>query len=142
MELYQVSVFVENKSGRLADITEVLSKNNINLRALSIADTTDFGILRLIVDNPKATELILAENGFTATLTKVIGVRVPDTPGGLSVVLRLLSDGNVGLEYMYAFIGKEDERASVILRVDNDEKAEQILSSKGIDLISGDAFNE
>lgn len=142
MELYQVSVFVENKSGRLADITEVLSKNNINLRALSIADTTDFGILRLIVDNPKATELILAENGFTATLTKVIGVRVPDTPGGLSVVLRLLSDGNVGLEYMYAFIGKEDERASVILRVDNDEKAEQILSSNGIDLISGDAFNE
>lgn len=142
MELYQVSVFVENKSGRLADITEVLSKNNINLRALSIADTTDFGILRLIVDNPKATELILAENGFTATLTKVIGVRVPDTPGGLSVVLRLLSDGNIGLEYMYAFIGKEDERASVILRVDNDEKAEQILSSNGIDLISGDAFNE
>jgi len=142
MDLYQVSVFVENKSGRLADITEVLSKNNINLRALSIADTTDFGILRLIVDNPKATELILAENGFTATLTKVIGVRVPDTPGGLSVVLRLLSDGNVGLEYMYAFIGKEDERASVILRVDNEEKAEQILSSNGIDLISGDAFNE
>ena len=142
MELYQVSVFVENKSGRLADITEVLSKNNINLRALSIADTTDFGILRLIVDNPKATELILAENGFTATLTKVIGVRVPDTPGGLSVVLRLLSDGNVSLEYMYAFIGKEDERASVILRVDNDEKAEQILSFNGIDLISGDAFNE
>lgn len=142
MELYQVSVFVENKSGRLADITEVLSKNNINLRALSIADTTDFGILRLIVDNPKATELILAENGFTATLTKVIGVRVPDTPGGLSVVLRLLSDGNVGLEYMYAFIGKEDDRASVILRVDNEEKAEQILSSNGIDLISGDAFNE
>ena len=142
MELYQVSVFVENKSGRLADITEVLSKNNINLRALSIADTTDFGILRLIVDNPKATELILAENGFTATLTKVIGVRVPDTPGGLSVVLRLLSDGNIGLEYMYAFIGKEDERASVILRVDTDEKAEQILSFNGIDLISGDAFNE
>lgn len=142
MDLYQVSVFVENKSGRLADITEVLSKNNINLRALSIADTTDFGILRLIVDNPKATELILAENGFTATLTKVIGVRVPDTPGGLSVVLRLLSDGNVGLEYMYAFIGKEDERASVILRVDNEEKAEQILSSNGIELISGDAFNE
>ena len=142
MELYQVSVFVENKSGRLADITEVLSKNNINIRALSIADTADFGILRLIVDNPKSTELILAENGFTVTLTKVIGVRVPDTPGGLSFVLRLLSDGNIGLEYMYAFIGRSDERASVILRVDNEEKAEQILSANGIDLISGDAFNE
>ena len=142
MELYQVSVFVENKSGRLADITEVLSKNNINIRALSIADTTDFGILRLIVDAPKSTEAILSENGFTVTLTQVIGVRVPDTPGGLSVVLRLLSYNGISLEYMYAFIGRSDEKASVILRVDNDEKAAQILSSNGIELISGDAFNE
>ena len=142
MELYQVSVFVENKSGRFADITEVISKNNINIRALSIADTTDFGILRLIVDAPKSTEAILSENGFTVTLTQVIGVRVPDTPGGLSVVLRLLSDNGISLEYMYAFIGRSDEKASVILRVDNDEKAAQILSSNGIELISGDAFNE
>ncbi|MBE6895600.1 MAG: ACT domain-containing protein [Ruminococcaceae bacterium] len=142
MELYQVSVFVENKSGRLADITEVLSKNSINIRALSIADTTDFGILRLIVEDPGKTEKILADNGFTVTRTKVIGVRVPDTPGGLSVVLRLLSDNGISLEYMYAFIGRSDERASVILRVDNDEKAEQVLSSNGIELISGDAFNE
>ena len=84
----------------------------------------------------------LEENGFTVTLTQVIGVRVPDTPGGLSVVLRLLSDNGISLEYMYAFIGRSDEKASVILRVDNDEKAAQILSSNGIELISGDAFNE
>ncbi len=142
MELYQVSVFVENKAGRLAEITEVLSDNSINMRALSIADTTDFGILRLIVDDPRTTERILMENGFTVTITRVIGVFVPDRPGGLSFVLRLLSDAGVSVEYLYAFIEKTADKASVILRVDDDEKAKAVLADNGIETISGDAFNE
>jgi hypothetical protein len=142
MEIYQVSVFVENKSGKLADITDVLSENGINIRALSIADTADFGILRIIVEDPVSTEKILIEHGFTVTLTKVIGARISDTPGGLSYVLRILSDAGIGIEYLYAFIEKTADRASVILRVDNDEKAEKILADKGVELIGGDAFHE
>ncbi len=141
MELFQVSVFVENQSGRLADITEVLSANNVNIRALSLADTADFGVLRLIVDDPEATERILADNDFTVKLTKVLGVRVPDTPGGLSSVLRLLSERGIGIEYMYAFIGRVNDRASVILRTDNCEQAEKILFEKGIELIKGSDFD-
>ena len=142
MELYQVSVFVENKAGRLAEITEVLSENSINMRALSIADTTDFGILRIIVDDPQATERILTESGFTVTLTKVIGIQVPDRPGGLSSVLRLLSDAGISVEYLYAFIEKTAGKASVILRVDDDVKAKAVLSENGIGLINEEAFNE
>lgn len=142
MELYQVSVFVENKAGRLAEITEVLSENSINMRALSIADTTDFGILRIIVNDPQATERILTESGFTVTLTRVIGIQVPDRPGGLSSVLRLLSDAGISVEYLYAFIEKTADKASVILRVDDDVKAKDVLSENGIELINEEAFNE
>lgn len=142
MEIYQVSVFVENKSGKLADITDVLSENGINIRALCIADTADFGILRLIVEDPHKTEKILMDNGFTVTLTKVIGARISDTPGGLSTVLRILSDAGIGIEYLYAFIEKTADRASVILRVDDDVKAETVLRDKGVELIEGDAFHE
>ncbi|MBQ1862119.1 MAG: ACT domain-containing protein [Clostridia bacterium] len=142
MEIYQVSVFVENKSGKLADITDVLSENGINIRALCIADTADFGILRLIVKDPQKTEKILTEHGFTVTLTRVIGAAISDTPGGLSAVLRILSDAGISIEYLYAFIEKTTDRASVILRVDDDVKAEQVLSENGIELIGGDAFHE
>ena len=142
MEIFQVSVFVENKSGKLADITDVLSENGINIRALCIADTADFGILRLIVDDPRATEKILMENGFTVTLTRVIGARISDTPGGLSTVLRYLSDEGIGIEYLYAFIEKTADLASVILRVDDEEKAERVLIQKGVEIIGGDAFHE
>lgn len=136
MSILQVSVFVENTEGRLADIAKVISDNGINIRALSIADTTHFGILRLIVDVPERAEKILTENGFTVSLTNVTGFQVGDAPGGLYSVLRILSDNGISIEYMYAFIGRTDGRASVIIRTENDEKTSTILTTNGIEVLS------
>lgn len=140
MDIYQVSVFVENKEGKLADITEVLAKNNINIRALSIADTTNFGILRLIVDDPHRAEKAFRENGYTVSLTKVIGVEVPDVPGGISVAMRVLSDSGISIEYMYAFISHVDGKACVIMRVEDNAKASAVLLSNGIDTLKDDSL--
>jgi hypothetical protein len=135
MKIFQVSVFVENKEGRLADITGVLAKNNINIRALSIADTTHFGILRLIVDDPYKAEKIFTENGFTVSLTNVIAIEVSDVPGGLSKALQILSDNGISVEYMYAFNSYIDGKAFVIIRVEEIEKTITILSKNGIKLL-------
>ncbi len=113
----QVSVFLENKSGRLAEVCSTLGDNGINIRALSVADTSDFGILRLIVDVPdRATEL-LQQAGFSVGATSVIALEVPDRPGGLAAVLKTLQAGEVNVEYMYAFVGTHGGEAVVIFRV-------------------------
>ena len=132
MNIYQVSVFVENKEGRLADITRILAQNNINIRALSIADTTNFGILRLIVNDPRKAESALTENGFTVSLTKVIAIEVPDVPGGLADALRILGENSIGIEYMYAFLGNIEEKAVVVMRMEDDERARKVLEENGI----------
>lgn len=135
MIINQISVFVENKLGRLAEITKVLEKNNIDIRALSIADTKDFGILRIIVNNPDGAEKILKAEGFTVSLTKVIAIGIEDKPGGLSKAMDVLNQYNISVEYMYAFISRTDEIAYVILRVENNEKALQILEQNNFDTL-------
>lgn len=136
MFIKQLSVFVENKPGRLSEITSILEKQQIDIRALSIADTTDFGILRLIVNNPDEAEKSLKDAGFAVSLTQVIAIGIEDKPGGLSKALKMLLDANIGVEYMYAFISREGEKAYVILRVEDNEKAVTMFRNNGIELLA------
>ncbi|MBC7765261.1 MAG: ACT domain-containing protein [Hyphomonadaceae bacterium] len=127
MLVKQVSVFLENQAGRLAEVASVLADNQINIGALSMADTTDFGILRFIVDAPDDTIKVLKENGFTASTTNVIAVTVSDRPGGLAQVLKVLDEAKIGVEYAYAFVEKGQGEAKIILRVEDNEKAMAVL---------------
>lgn len=124
----QISIFVENKFGRLASIIDALGKNNIDISALSIADTTDFGILRIIVDKPEEAVLVLKENGVAVKCTDVIAVAIDDTPGGLSKVLEILTKEDITIDYMYAFVGKKEGKALMVVKTDDLEKTEKILS--------------
>ena len=108
MTIPQISVFLENKAGQLADITGILSQNQVNMRAINIAETTDYGVLRLIVDDAAKASSILLEQGFILTMTPVVGVAVPDTPGGLSKVLSVISCAEIDVEYMYSVFGQKD----------------------------------
>lgn len=137
MKVKQISIFLENKSGRLATVTKVLGKNNINIRALSIADTTDFGILRLIVNDPDKACKVLKENEFTVSETEIIAVQVPDNPGGLAKILETLDNRKINIEYMYAFVGKSGENAIVVFRVEDIDRAIILLQESGIQLMSG-----
>jgi len=136
MLVKQISVFLENTKGRLYSVTDILAKNNINIRALSIADTTDFGILRLIVNDPDAANKILRDNNFTVRVTDVVAVEISDTPGGLSTALKLLNEKDVAVEYMYAFLGNLSNNAMVILKVDDVDKAVGVLTNSDIKLIN------
>ncbi|MBQ6782494.1 MAG: hypothetical protein IJP63_00630 [Acholeplasmatales bacterium] len=127
MIVKQLSIFIENKAGSVGYITNLLGSNNINIRSLQIADSTDFGILRLIVDNgTKALELV-KENGYTAKLTDVISVVVPDKPNGLNDLLKILTDNNVEISYLYVFIGKNNLGAEAILKTPDIEAVEALL---------------
>ena len=137
MKAEQISVFLENKSGRLAEVARVLGSAGINIRALSIADSSDFGILRIIVnDNSKAVE-VLRENGFTLSKTEVVAVEVPDRPGGLAKVLDLLEQKGINVEYMYAFLERSSDNAVIVFRFDENDTAIQILSSGGVTILDG-----
>lgn len=136
MLVKQISVFVENKSGRLAEITKILGENQINIQALSIADTTDFGILRLIVNKPDEAEAVLREKGFTVKGTQVIAISIEDKPGGLSVALNILNEAGIGIEYMYAFTGKCRSDALVILRVEDHDTAISTLTKNGVTVMT------
>ncbi|MCX7709631.1 MAG: ACT domain-containing protein [Clostridia bacterium] len=142
MLVKQISVFLENKSGRLAEVTKILGENEINISALSIADTTDFGILRLIVNNPEKAEAALKDNGFTVSCTSVIAIGVSDQPGGLSVALDILDKESIGIEYMYAFVGRPGDEAYVILRVEEPDRAIEVLTKKDIKVLSSSAVYE
>ena len=136
MLVKQVSVFLENKLGRLAEVSRILGENNIDIKALSIADTTEYGILRIIVNNPEQTVEILKNNGFSVKTNNVIAVSVPDRPGGLFETLECLHRNNIGIEYMYAFIANiEKGKAMVILRVEEYNKAVELLQKAGIEII-------
>jgi len=138
MLVKQISVFLENKSGRLADVTRILGKNDIDIGALSIADTTDFGVLRLIVNDPEKAEKVLKEEGFSVGITNVIAIGVEDKPGGLSVALEVLEKEGIGIEYMYAFVGKSENQALVILRVEDSDKAVSVLKENNICVLSAE----
>ena len=131
MILKQISIVVENKPGRLAEITEIIAKNNINIRALSVADTTHFGILRIIVDNPEEVERVLRDAGLTVSITSVITACIHDRPGGLAEVLKLLSSRDIQIEYMYAFIAKSDNEAYVVMRIEAEDAAVKLLHDNG-----------
>lgn len=138
MKVKQISVFLENKSGRLADVTKTLGYAGINIRALCIADTSDFGILRLIVNDPAKAAYALKQEGFTVSETDIIAVQVPDKPGGLAAILAFLKEGEINIEYMYAFVGESRGEAIVVFRVEEIEKAIEILEKNGITLLRGD----
>ena len=130
MIVKQLSIFVENKSGAIGYITNLLGSNNINIRSLQIADSADFGILRLIVDDgAKALELVKNE-GYTAKLTDVINAVVPDKPNGLSELLKILTDNNVEIEYLYVFIGNTNFGAEAILKAPNIKEVDELLLKK------------
>jgi len=142
MLVKQISVFLENKSGRLAEVTSILGSNDIDISALSIADTTDFGILRLIVNKPDEAERILKEHGFTVKCTDVIAIAVVDEPGGLAEALKVLEHASISIEYMYAFVGKATNQALVILRVEEPEKAAEILDKNNIRVLPAERVYE
>jgi hypothetical protein len=135
MKVEQISIFLENKSGRLADITEVLARNGINIRALSLADTVDFGILRLIVSDLEKTKQLLKDSGFTVGQNEVVAVEVPDLPGGLARILAALQGKGINVEYMYAFVRKCEGNAVLIFRFDEIEKAIDALQKAGIRIL-------
>jgi hypothetical protein len=136
MLVEQIAVFLENKSGRLAEITAILANNDINIRALSVADTADFGILRLIVDKVELAKTVLRANGFTVGKTQVIAVEVEDKTGGLSKVLQCLKDAGINVEYMYAFVNKTGENAVLIFRFEKMEEAITTLQKGGFTILS------
>ncbi len=132
----QISVFVENKKGRLARITDVLGQAGIDLIALSIADTTNFGIMRCIVSDPDKTIQLLRSNGFTASTTEVIVAEVPDKPGGLASVLKTLDDAGISVEYLYSFVHTHGQNAMILFRVEEVASAIKVLGESGIKLLS------
>lgn len=135
MLIEQLSIFVENKQGRMAEITGILAENQVDIRALSIADTTDYGILRLIVNRPDTALAALKKEGITVSLTNVIAIAIPDSPGGLHTAVQVLSDEGIGIEYMYAFLNPKEDTAFVILRVENNEAAVRALQAGGVTLM-------
>ncbi len=137
MKVEQISIFLENKSGRLAEVAAVLAGGGVNIRALSLADTTDFGILRLIVNDTEKAKSILKTNGFTVGKTEVIAVEVPDKPGGLANILRIIHAQEINVEYMYAFVQK-NVNAIIIFRFDDLEKAIGALQAAGIGILKGE----
>ena len=140
MTIPQISVFLENKAGQLADITGILSDNQVNMRAISIAETSDYGVLRLIVDDASRASSILLEQGFILTMTPVVGVSVPDTPGGLSKVLGIISKAGIDVEYMYSVFGQKDGQACMIFRVADADDLTALLEQNGIGTIGGEAL--
>lgn len=128
----QLSVFVENKIGRLAAVLNVLKENDIDISALSLADTSEYGVLRLVVDKPDEAVAVLKEYGVMVKCTQVIAAAMDDAPGGLAKLLTVLSEANVGIEYMYAFIGKSEGKAWTVLRVDDVDMATEVFNKHGI----------
>ena len=136
MTISQLSIFVENKAGKLVEIKEVLEQAGIDIRAMSIGDTQDFGILRLIVSDAEKAKEVLTNNGNIVSITKVTAVAVDDRPGALTEVIKLLADNGVNIEYMYAFITVSGKHACVVLRIEDNDRATELLSSHGIKLVS------
>ena len=136
MSIKQISVFVENKPGALYALTAVLAQGQIDMRALSLAETKDFGIVRLIVNDLYKATTLLKDAGYVHSLTPVVGVAIPDVPGGLNRVLQVLTDAKVNVEYMYAFLGGKDvDHAYMIFRVADDKAVETALASRGIQVL-------
>lgn len=141
MKVNQLSVFLENKSGRLADVTRSLANAGVNIRALSIADTIDYGLLRLIVNDPSRAKTALGEEGFTVAMTEVLAIEVPDSPGGLAEIIDVFAENGLNIEYMYAFVGTSGKNAIVIFRTQDVDLAITALGKKGVRILTGDELH-
>ena len=142
MAIKQLTVFIQNKKGTVVSVTDILSKNNINLRALSIAETQDFGILRLIVNDETAAEAVLTENGYLIKVIDVVGVKIGDEPGKLTAALDVLDKADINVEYLYAFMARTEKHAYVVLRVEDNAVAEKALTDAGFKIISEADINK
>ena len=142
MAIKQLTVFVQNQKGTVVSVTDILSKNNINMRALSIAETQDFGILRLIVNDEAAAEKVLTEQGYLIKVIDVVGVKIGDEPGKLTAALSVLDQKNINVEYLYAFMARTEKHAYVVLRVEDNAQAEAALADAGFKLITEADINK
>jgi hypothetical protein len=135
MKLTQISIFLENRKGRLYEVCSLLGAKKINIRALTVAESEQFGILRIVVDKPEETAKILKKNGFVASLTEIVAVEVADKPGGLANILKVFSQSNINVEYMYGFVEKKSDKAMLVFRFDDPDKAIGLLKKKKIKVI-------
>ncbi len=138
MKVEQISVFLENRPGALEEVTGILKEAGINIRTLTLADTADFGILRMIVNDVETTSRILKEKGYRVSRTSVVGVEVPDRPGGLHGILAALAGSGVNVEYMYAFVERNEQNAVMIFRFDDPDRAIAILQQNGLTVLPGE----
>ena len=135
MKVTQISVFLENRKGRLYDVCSLLGKNKINIRALSIGETDEFGILRMVVDKPEEAMRILKANSLAANLTDIVALEIDDQPGGLAKILKILSENNINVEYMYGFVEKASEKALLVFRFENTDAAIETLMKNKIKVV-------
>ena len=136
MAINQLTIFVENRQGTIVSVTDTLAKNNVNIRALSIAETQDFGIIRLIVNDNETAKKTLSDEGYLIKVTEVVGVKIGDAPGKLTSALDVLDKAGINVEYLYAFMARTEKHAYVVLRVENNALAEKALESAGFHLIT------
>jgi len=141
MNVEQISIFLENKSGRLAEVTRTLSEADVNIRALYLADTADYGILRLIVNDTEKARRVLKDKGFTVEKTRVVAIEVPDRPGGLSGILEAIKNEEINVEYMYAFVEKSGKNAIVIFRFDELDRSINILRKADVRILEGEELS-
>jgi len=141
-EIKQISLFVENRPGRMAKVSKTLSDAGVNIRAMTIAEAGDFGVIRMVVDNPDKGYKVLHDSGFTVSVTDVLAVEMKDTPGGLYEIVDTLGINKINVDYAYAFVTAKAERAMLILRVDDLPRAKQALSSKGVKIATKDEIQE
>ncbi len=140
MTIQQISVFLENRAGQLAEVTELLAQHGVNLRAIHVAETADYGVLRIIVNKPQEAVNALKSHGMIMSLTNVLGVGIDDEPGAFSKAVQALAAEDVNIEYMYAFIGRSKDKAYVIIRADQEEKAAAVLQERGFELLEPEAL--
>jgi len=138
MRVHQISVFLENRAGQLAEITKVLADHGIDLRAISIAETADYGVLRMIVDNAEKATGVLLTNGYILSMTPVLVVGVPDQPGGLAPVLSVMAEGNIDIEYMYSLFTPEVGKAYMVFRISDEAKFMELLHAQGMQLATAE----
>ncbi|OGJ87258.1 MAG: amino acid-binding protein [Candidatus Raymondbacteria bacterium RifOxyA12_full_50_37] len=136
MKIMQISIFLENRKGRLHEVTSLLGNNKINIRALNIAETGDFGVMRLVVDKPQEALALLKSKNFVASTTDIVAIEVADKPGGLAEVLKTITDNNVNIEYMYGFVEKRSDQALLVFRFDNADNAVAALKQNGIKIVT------
>jgi len=136
MKISQISVFLENKKGRLYEVCRLFGENGINIRALTIAENDEFGILRMVVNDPEKAIKVLKDNGIVAKQTEIIAVEVEDKPGGLAGILKALEDSNVNVEYMYGFVEKHTDKALMVFRFDNIDEAIKVLTKNNIKIVA------